>query len=157
MLMLVCSTTMAKQVPTNYLLLGIFTVTETVMVGFICSHSKTEIVLMALFMTVAISLAVTLYALTTETDFTMSGGILFVLGMALLVIGLAVHFTNNKTIHIIYSGLSVILFGIYLIYDVQLIAGGKSHELSYDDYILGSLMLYIDIIGIFIHLLNILN
>jgi len=43
----------------------------------------------------------------------------------MMAIGLCVTFTHNKTIHVIYSGLSVILLGIYLIYDVQLIAGGK--------------------------------
>lgn len=112
---------------------------------------------MALFMTIAICLGLILYAMTTESDFTMSGGILFIAGMAMLAIGICISFTHNKTAHVIYSGMSVILLGIYLIYDVQLIAGGKENELSYDDYIMGSLMLYTDIIGIFINILSILN
>jgi hypothetical protein len=38
-----------------------------------------------------------------------------------------------------------------------LIVGGKKHELSYDDYIIGALMLYVDIIGLFLELLELLN
>lgn len=49
------------------------------------------------------------------------------------------------------------MFGIYLIYDTQLIVGGKSHELSVDDYIVGALNLYIDIISIFLDILSILE
>lgn len=118
MLMLMCSTKMAKQVPLNYILLSVFTISECIIVGFICSHSKTELVLMALFMTAAICIGLTLYAMTTDTDFTMQGGMLFIAAIVMLVIGICVSFTHNKTIHIIYSGISVFLLGIYLIYDV---------------------------------------
>jgi len=47
-----------------------------------------------------------------------------------------------------------ILFGIYLIYDTQLILGGKYDQLDLEDYILGALLLYSDIIGLFIQLLQ---
>ena len=48
----------------------------------------------------------------------------------------------------------VVVYGLYLIYDTQLITCGKSHSLSYDDYILGSLLVYIDIMLIFLELLR---
>jgi FtsH-binding integral membrane protein len=48
------------------------------------------------------------------------------------------------------------VFGFYLIYDTQLIVGGKRYELDYDDYIIGALMIYIDIIALFVELLQIL-
>jgi FtsH-binding integral membrane protein len=51
----------------------------------------------------------------------------------------------------------VILFGFYLIYDIQLLAGGGAYELNSDDYILGALLLYIDIITIFLHILKIIG
>ena len=35
--------------------------------------------------------------------------------------------------------------------------GGTKHELSLDDYIIGALMLYIDIIGLFLELLRLLS
>jgi len=35
--------------------------------------------------------------------------------------------------------------------------GGKSWELSIDDYVLGALILYIDVIWLFLKLLEVLN
>jgi FtsH-binding integral membrane protein len=49
------------------------------------------------------------------------------------------------------------LFGIYLIIDTQLIIGGKRLELSLDDYVIGALILYMDIIQIFLYLLQMMG
>ena len=49
--------------------------------------------------------------------------------------------------------LGVFLFGVYLIFDTQLVMGGKRYELCIDDYIVGALILYLDIIMIFLYLL----
>ena len=46
-----------------------------------------------------------------------------------------------------------VIFGIFLIYDTQLILGEGRHKLQIDDYILGALILYTDIIMIFYYLL----
>ena len=48
----------------------------------------------------------------------------------------------------------VILLCVYLLIDTQLILGGKSFELELDDYVFGSFILYIDIIGIFVRLVE---
>ena len=55
----------------------------------------------------------------------------------------------------IYGGL--VLFSIYLIYDIQLIVGNKSHQFGEDDYILAALNLYLDIISLFIRILSIVG
>ena len=44
-----------------------------------------------------------------------------------------------------------------MIYDVQLICGGKRGEISIDEYVVGSLMIYLDIIRIFLKILQILE
>ena len=48
-------------------------------------------------------------------------------------------------------------FGFYLIVDTQMIMGGKGIELSVDDYVLASMLLYIDIVQIFLYLLRLLG
>jgi FtsH-binding integral membrane protein len=45
----------------------------------------------------------------------------------------------------------------YILVDTQLIIGGKNKELSLDNYILGSVILYVDIIGLFLKLLQLLG
>jgi FtsH-binding integral membrane protein len=44
-----------------------------------------------------------------------------------------------------------------LIIDTQLILGGKNKELTLDNYVLGAILLYIDIIGIFLEILKIIG
>ena len=48
------------------------------------------------------------------------------------------------------------LYGIYIIYDTKLIMGGNNFGLELDDYILGAMLIYIDIIILFLRILRIL-
>ena len=116
------------------------------------------IVFAAATMTAGIVIALTLYAVFTKTDFTTCGGILAVLGGVFLVF-MIFSFFFGPTFHLIMSFVGVLLFGIYLVFDTQYIVGGKHrrHTIDKDDYILGAVMLYLDIITIFIYLLDILR
>lgn len=156
-IMLVCCKSMARSVPTNYILLTAFTFCEGYIVSYSCAAVDAKIVFMAAVMTLGITVALTVYAMTTSTDFTMCGGTLCVCVMTMLLIGIFMMFTSNPFLHVLYSGLGVILYGIYLIFDTQLIVGDKKHELSLDDYVLGALFLYLDIILLFLSLLDLLN
>ena len=53
--------------------------------------------------------------------------------------------------------MGVILFGIYLVIDTALILQGGKYGLTIDDYILGALILYIDIINLFLFILRLLR
>jgi len=50
----------------------------------------------------------------------------------------------------VYCSLGALLFGIYLIIETQLILGGKYFSLSVDDYVVAAMILYLDIIKIFL-------
>ena len=103
-------------------------------------------------MTAGIVLGLTVYAFTTSSDFTTCGAAAFMLGALFLVVGLISLFLGPK-FYMIYCFFGVLLFGFYLIMDIQYIVGGKSQELKKDDYIIGAMMLYLDIINIFIYVL----
>lgn len=62
-------------------------------------------------------------------------------------------FTSSPFLRNLYCALGVLLFGIYLVVDTQMLLGGRSIELSVDDYVLASFCLYVDIIQIFLYLL----
>jgi len=49
-----------------------------------------------------------------------------------------------------------VVSGLYLIYDIKIIMGKDGIKLSMDDYIRGAMHLYIDIIRIFIKILQFL-
>mmetsp|Transcript_11527 Transcript_11527/g.15791 ORF Transcript_11527/g.15791 Transcript_11527/m.15791 type:complete len:113 (-) Transcript_11527:94-432(-) len=109
-------------------------------------------------MTAGITFALTVYALTTKKDFTMMGGLIAVVSMTLVMLGLfGFWFYNDEVYRIMICGLTVILFGVYLIYDVQQVSGGGVHKLSMDDYIIGAMVIYQDIINLFLVLLRALG
>ena len=76
---IICVRGITRSVPLNYFLLLIFTLAESYIVGFICSFSNPKIVFMAACMTFAIVVFLTIYAMTTKTDITTQGSILFLL------------------------------------------------------------------------------
>ena len=152
-----CCSGVFKKVPINYIILLIFTLAEGYLVSMACSMSEPETVLMAMLMTVGITVSLVLYAMTTKTDITMLGASLFIFGMAFLLFSVFALFTNNKIVHIILCTAGIILYGFYLVFDIQLIMGGKKYELTHDDYIIAAIMLYIDIIGLFLEILKLLN
>lgn len=49
------------------------------------------------------------------------------------------------------------VYSIYLLIDTQLIMGGKNKSLTLDNYVLGSVILYIDIVNLFLQILKILG
>lgn len=61
--------------------------------------------------------ALTLYACTTKTDFTMMGGLLYTGLWVMIIASLFLLFTDNNVAHILYDGVGVFLFSIYIIYD----------------------------------------
>lgn len=154
---LVCFRNVAKQVPYNYILLFAFTVAEAYIVSFICSFYDPVVVLSAALITCGILAGLTAYACCTKTDFTYLGGFLMMALFGLIFWGFIVGVVRNDILISTYSVLGAILYGFYLIYDTQLIVGGKKYELSIDDYIIGALMLYIDTIQIFLYILSLLG
>ena len=78
------------------------------------------------------------------------------IGFLLLMI-CSLLFTFAEWWHPFMAAILVVFYGLYLIFDTQLIAGGHSHKLSMDDYVIGAMLLYIDIMMIFLELLKLLG
>ena len=157
LLLLTCFKKIARKVPLNFILLFLFTACEAYIVSYSCAISKPRIVFMAASMTAGMTLLLTIYACVTDTDYTQLGAYLFAFAMALLLMGIFYLFTKNKILYIVMCGLGVFLCSIYIIYDTQLILRNKSNSLSIDDYIIAPLFLFVDIIGLFLNLLGIMN
>jgi FtsH-binding integral membrane protein len=127
------------------------------MISIIASYTDPKVVMMAGALTFGVVIGLTLYAFYTKTDFTMLGGILFILVMVLIVAGiLAAVFRSRWGAWGICIGGSII-FGLYLIMDTQLIIGKNKNYFSIDDYIMAAINIYIDILQLFLFILQILN
>ena len=61
-----------------------------------------------------------------------------------------------QTLQLVYAWAGALLFSFFIVYDTQLIVGGKhSHEFSIDDYAFAAISLYLDIVQLFLYLLRI--
>lgn len=158
-ILLFCCFGFARRVPINYILLTLFTLCEAYLISYCCAASDPKIVFMAAVLTMGITVSLTIYAMTTKEDFTYMGGMLFVFGMIFLLGGVFMIFSDNPILHVVYAAIGVCFYGLYLIYDTQKILGGvgKRSQLSVDDYILGAIQIYLDVILIFVYVLEILN
>lgn len=67
-------------------------------------------------------------------------------------------FPSNSKMHTIYAGLGVLIFSVYLIMDTQMLVGGShKFQISPEDYIFGALTIYLDIIQIFLYIMQLLS
>jgi len=151
-----------KTVPLNYILLIIFTLCESVIVGHICMRVPNPmIVCEAAALTGAMVTGIFVYACCSKTDFTVFGPLLFELGLMFCVLGIFIAlFAPGMHIYLAFAG--VLLFGFYLIIDVQMLVSGsfgghRKYQIDEDSYIMGAMAIYMDIINIFLYILEIMN
>mmetsp|Transcript_179172 Transcript_179172/g.568515 ORF Transcript_179172/g.568515 Transcript_179172/m.568515 type:complete len:243 (-) Transcript_179172:98-826(-) len=154
-----CGGQLMRQHPTNLIVLAGFTLLESVSVGFVCAMYEAQSVLLCLGVTAAVALSLTLFACTTKMDMTGMGGYLSATSFALFLVGLVGLFTHAPFLQLLYAFGGAILFSGYIVYDTQMVVGGKHQKkkFSIDDYALAALSIYMDVIRLFMFLLRILG
>lgn len=153
-----CCTAARRTPPCNYICLLLFTLAESFLLGVISTRYETNIIFMALGLTILICVAISLFAFQTSIDFTVCGVFLFVSLLVLLVFGIVTFFYPTYMMRVLYSSFAILLFSFYLLYDTQIMMIGKhSYTLEPDEYVFASLNLYVDIVQLFIHTLKLLD
>ena len=158
LIFLVCFQKYARTGPTNYILSGIFTLCESIVVASITGFYDPLTIMIAALLTFGVTAVLTAYAVLTRSDFTTKMGVMVVITFAAVMFAILMGiFYNSRPVEIAICIVFIIIYGIYIVIDTQLIIGGRKYSLTYDDYIIGALFLYIDIIGLFLHLLRLLK
>jgi hypothetical protein len=154
-----CCEGVRRKSPGNMVCLGIFTLAEGFMMGIVVSFYEAKEVLIALGICVVVVFGLTIFALQTKIDFTAMGGALLVALLCLMMLGLfAAIFRGNNILNLVYASLGAFIFGMYIIFDTQMMMGGKhKYSLDPEEYIFASLNLYLDIINLFLFILRIVG
>jgi modulator of FtsH protease len=93
-----------------------------------------------------------LHAVTTKKDYSGIGGMLLWGTIGLIIIGIIGAFLKMTFLSILISVFGIALFSLWLVYDVQkAFNGGESSPIA------AALGIFLDIINIFQHLLNLLS
>ncbi len=154
---LICVRSLSRKVPINYILLAAFTLCVSYMVAACVCYISPEIVMTAAAVTAVVVIALTGYAYYTKTDFTICAPLMIVIGFGLMFCILFALIFSFSWGNIFISFACVVIFGFYIIFDTQLILGKGRYQIGMDDYILGAVIIYIDIINLFLELLKIFS
>jgi len=156
--------------PLKWQLLAVFSITEAFIVGFITSFYKTKTVLSAAMSTAVATMSITMYTFMnkdSKRDLSQWGAGLSSMGMIFVFYGL-IHLLSssgylppgflpyNDTLYCLFG---TSLFSLYLAYHTRLITSGKhsKYQLNEKDYVYGAVLLYNDIINMFLYLLRLLD
>ena len=148
-----CCRETARTVPINYILLFSFTLCMSFYCLLLTSFFDREDVVSAVILTFGATVGITIYAAKTSDDFTYCGAFLFAL-ILILVFSFILFWWVGYIIF--YLVLGILVYSLYIIYDTQLIIGNKTFQYNIDDYCLAALNLYIDIIYLFIRILQLI-
>jgi FtsH-binding integral membrane protein len=149
---------MKDKYPMNYVMLGVFTVLMSLDIGVVCAvvadagHAKD--CALALLLTVTIFCSLTAFTFWSKTDFNYLHGWLFSSLMALIVLGLVqIFFPFSNTVALLVDAFGVLVFSGYIVYDTSKLDSGVWGP---DDYITATIEIYLDIVNLFLYILDIL-
>ncbi|KAJ0041677.1 hypothetical protein NL108_008633 [Boleophthalmus pectinirostris] len=160
-LVLVCCTGPRRKHPWNLILLLVFTLALSYMTGTISSFYSTKAVFLAVGITAVVCIAVTVFCFQTKVDFTKCQGLFCVLGIVMFVTGIitviVLSFKYIYWLHMVYAAMGAIVFTMFLAYHTQLLIGNRKYSIGPDEYIFAALSIYVDVIQIFLFLLQIIG
>lgn len=159
-----------KIFPFNYIILLIFTLSIAYLLSLLVLRSKSICVLQAACMTTAMVIGLSSFAVIHQRTMVLTDFVAYLYITGFIVTVQSILFYTFKStsedglsvsndLTVLYCYVGVILFSIYLMYDIQLIIGGKSplYKFNLESYVLGALALYVDIINIFAMLLTLFS
>jgi len=144
-----------RKVPRNYMLLFSYTIGTSYVLGSLAAVTESNVVLYAGGATLVVVLAISVYACTAKRDLTSKGmgfTTLFTTMLILVIVGIVLR---GHATGIALSGVVAFAFGIHLTFNIQKLTGKYEVQYSLDDYIIASLDIYVDIVQIFVAILNI--
>ena len=150
-----CSPKIYQSVPSNYLVLTIFTLSYSWIIAALTCTYTFRSVMTVLFLTFVTVISLTIYAWGTKEDYSIKAGAKIVSISLLLFSLLLFAILGIPFFNLLITSLILVLFGIYLIYDTQLLCGKGRFKFSEDDYILAAINIYLDVILLFTKLLSI--
>jgi len=146
--------------PINMALLGGFTLAMTYTVGVVCASYYENglglIVLQALILTAAVFVSLTTYVFVTGKDFSFLGAGLFAALWILIIWSLLnslFDFGLGSGGRMVFSLIGALIFVGYILYDTSMII----HHMGPDDYIMAAISLYLDLVNLFLYMLEILR
>ena len=151
----------ARKFPIDMILLLVFILSFSYIVSFVCSAIVDSVdgpvVPIAIACTVAIALALTIYAFVCKGHWKLWIGILLVCLATVMPLAIVSFFVYMPILAVIISALLVVIYGIYLVIMTKMIIGKEVPGFPMDSPILASVILYMYIMKMFLRILVIIG
>jgi protein lifeguard len=146
----------AKGVPKLFLSLA-YSCCNGVMIGSAIVRYNIDVLMQAVIITLFTTISCALFTYFTRINLHTFGGILYTCLMCTIIASCVFIFLPvSSLIHMIYCIFGIILFVLYILYDTsELRNGSYSHD--EDSYIIIAVNLYLDIINLFLYILEFLD
>ena len=151
-----CYPSFLKKVPKNYIFLFLFTICETILLVYVSILYSFIYILGAIsFVTIIVT---TILLISCFKKISMKFFyIFFIISLGLgIMYGILIIIFRNYYLQFFFCLIGAIIFTIFLIFDTQSISQDENF-ITIDDYIFAALILYTDIIRIFIQILKIIG
>ncbi|MFA6918274.1 MAG: Bax inhibitor-1/YccA family protein [Candidatus Gracilibacteria bacterium] len=157
LVMILTSRMWSKRIPLNRIMFAAFTFITGVTIApliavLAASAAGVTILTQALLATGLMFTATAIIGWTTHYDLSGMRGFLFMTLIGMIIVGIiGIFIPWGSTMEIVYSGIGVILFAGYTMYDIQ-----KLKQYPQDMYIEAALALYLDIFNLFLYILRLI-
>lgn len=142
--------------PANYIFLFVFTLCIGLKLGFICAVFSAlgfgHLIIQAASITAVIFVGLTTYTIYSGKDFSYLGGFLYTMLWGLVITGFLAVFFPALREGLLVGFIGAATFCGYILYDTWRL----TKKLGYDDYIIATIELYLDIVNLFLYILDIL-
>lgn len=158
-----CCGEFRRKHPHGMICLSLFTIVNSYLVGVIsllyAEAVGVDTILEALLMTVVITGALTAFAFQTKYDFTKFNGMMLSFFMIWIVFLMFMPlFPYTSVTRTLYASIGAGFMCFFIVHDTQLMIGGKHrYTISVDEHVFAALNLYLDIINLFLYILQILS
>jgi len=145
-----------KSYPANLYLLAVFTLAMSIQVGLVCAVFQEAghgyLVLQAFVATAVIFMGLSAYTLISGKNFSFIGGFLSVALWGLVLCGFLGIFFPHLVPSLAFGCVGALTFCGYILFDTWRL----QKQFGYDDYIGATIELYLDIVNLFLYILEIL-
>ncbi|OMJ85912.1 hypothetical protein SteCoe_12688 [Stentor coeruleus] len=140
----------------KWIIFAIFILAKSILAAYalVVTLSYDLIILDTTYCGVCLSLAI--YSIFSKIFFENKAALLIALLSCTIIFVVSLAITQEYYIRMIYIYFGILIFSIFTVYDIQLIAGGRISEFTYDDFVPTSLIVFIEIIAILFYIAKLL-
>lgn len=146
-----------RRVPYNYLLLLLITICMSLILATACATVEAITVFVSIIITMAMMCSLTIAAFVIKDVISFYLGILIIMANCFVAFFILAFFVDLAIGRAMLGCVAVIIFGMFLLYDTKMIMSNDSIEVGCDEYILAAIVLYLDIIMLFLKVLELLR